>query len=70
MSGNGNDYSAELDYLPKNETVKNGDIVYTSGIGGDITAAIPVGKVFVNNNKKFVNFFVDFYQLKFVKIKK
>ena len=69
LSGNGNDGSAELEYLPKEETIKNGDIVYTSGIDGDITAALPVGKVFVKNNKKFVKFFVDFYQLKFVKIK-
>jgi len=70
MTGNGNDDSAELEYLPLEEKIKNGDIVYTSGIDGDITPAIPVGKVFVENNKKFVKFFVDFYQIKYVKIKK
>ena len=68
LSGNGNDSFAELEYLPRDERINEGDIVYTSGIDGDISAAIPVGKVFVNNNKKFVSFFVDFNQIKFVKI--
>ena len=70
LSGNGKDDSAELEYLPDKYSIKNGDIVYTSGIDGDIAAAIPVGKVFVKNSKEYVKFFVDFYQLKFVKIKK
>mgnify|MGYP001335655328 CR=1 FL=1 len=69
LSGNGKDSFAELEYLPKEERIKEGDIVYTSGIDGDISAAIPVGKVFIDNKKKFVNFFVDFNQIKFVKIK-
>ena len=69
LTGNGNDEFAELEYLPKNNEIGKGYIVYTSGIDGDISAAIPVGKVFIKDGKKFVIFFVDLNQLKFVKIK-
>ena len=68
LSGNGNNRFGELEYLPKKNDVKNGDIVYTSGIDTFIAPAIPVGKVFIKEDKKFVNFFVDYDQLKFVKI--
>ena len=68
LSGNGNNEFAELEYLPKNNDVNEGNIVYTSGIDGSISAAIPVGKVFIKENRKFVKFFVNFDQLKFVKI--
>ena len=68
LSGNGNNRFGELEYLPKKNDVKNGDIVYTSGIDTIIAPAIPVGKVFIKEDKKFVNFFVDYDQLKFVKI--
>ncbi len=69
LTGNGNDEFAELEYLPKNNEIDNGHIVYTSGVDGDISAAIPVGKVFIKDGKKTVNFFADLNQLKFVKIK-
>jgi len=68
LSGNGNNEFAELEYLPKEYEIKVGNIVYTSGIDGAISAAIPVGKVFKNNNKKSVKFFVNFNQLKFVRV--
>lgn len=68
LSGNGNNEFAELEYLPKEHKIKVGNIVYTSGIDGAISAAIPVGKVFKNNNKKSVKFFVNFDQLKFVRV--
>ena len=58
LSGNGNDDFAELEYLPKEEKIKNGDIVYTSGIDGDISAAIPVGKVFIKKEKKICKIFL------------
>ena len=70
LSGNGNNEFAELEYLPKDNQIKDGNIVYTSGIDGAISAAIPVGKVFKKNNKKLVKFFVNFNQLKFVRIDK
>ena len=68
LTGSGNNEFAELEYLPKNNNVNVGDIVYTSGVGGIIAAAIPVGKVFIKEDKKFVKFFIDFSQLKYVKI--
>ena len=70
LSGKGNNEFAELDYLPKNNNVKEGDIVYTSGIDGIISSAIPIGKVFIAEDKKLIKFFADYNQLKFVKINK
>ncbi len=68
LSGKGNNNYAELEYLPKNDQLKPDDIVYTSGSDGMIAEGIPVGKVFISDNKKFVKFFVDFDQLKYVKV--
>ena len=68
LSGNGNENYADLEYLPAENLIKEGHIVYTSGVDGAISAAIPVGKIFMNKGKKFVKFFVDFNQLKFVKV--
>ena len=68
LSGSGNDKYADLEYLPEENLVKDGYIVYTSGIDGIISATIPVGKVFENENKKFVKFFVDFNQIQLVKV--
>ncbi len=70
LSGNGNDFNAELEYLPIINEVKDGDIVYTSGIDGKISAAIPVGKIFINKDKKLVKFFTNFSQINFVKVNK
>ena len=68
LSGTGNDKYADLEHLPVKNSVKDGHIVYTSGIDGTISAAIPVGEVFENENKKFVKFFVDFNQIQLVKV--
>jgi len=68
LVGTGKNEFAELEYLPKKNNVSDGNIVYTSGIDGIIEPAIPIGKVFVKEDKKFVKFFVDFNQIKFVKI--
>ena len=68
LVGSGKNEFAELEYLPKKNNVSDGNIVYTSGIDGIIEPAIPIGKVFVKEDKKFVKFFVDFNQIKFVKI--
>ena len=70
LSGQGyNDY-AELEFLPKLIKIKKGDIVYTSGIDGIIPEGIPIGKVFEEDENLFVEFFVDFNQLKYVKVNK
>ena len=68
LSGKGNDNYANLEYLPTVNLIKDGHIVYTSGIDGTISAAIPVGKIFVKKDKKLVKFFVDFNQVEFVKV--
>tara|TARA_Y100000590_G_scaffold307991_1_gene347738 strand:- start:580 stop:1173 length:594 start_codon:yes stop_codon:yes gene_type:complete len=68
LVGTGINEFAELEYLPKKNNVSDGNIVYTSGIDGIIEPAIPIGKVFVNEGQEYVRFFVDFNQIKFVKI--
>jgi len=70
MSGLGENDYADLEYLPKINKIKEGDIVYTSGVGGIIPQAIPIGKVFKIEEIFFVEFFVDFNQLKYVKVNK
>ena len=70
MSGQGKNNYADLEYLPKIKKIKTGDIVYTSGVDGIIPQAIPIGKVFELEQNFFVEFFVDFNQLKYVRVNK
>ena len=70
MSGQGHNDYAEIEFLQKLIKIKEGDIVYTSGVDGIIPAAIPIGKVFKKDNNFLVRFFVDFSQLKYVKVNK
>ena len=70
LSGQGHNDYAELEFLPKLKKIKEGDIVYTSGIDGIIPQAIPIGKVYAEDENLFVEFFVDFNQLKYVKVNK
>ncbi len=68
LSGQGHNDYAELEFLPKLKKIDEGNIVYTSGVDGIIPAAIPVGKIIKKNEKLIVEFFVDFNQLKYVKV--
>ena len=68
LSGNGNNNFADLEFLPKLNTISEGSIVYTSGVDGIISPAIPIGKVFIKNEVKYVDFFVDYNQLKFIRV--
>ena len=70
LSGQGQNNYALLEFLPKLNKIKEGDVVYTSGIDGIIPAAIPIGKVFAENENLIVEFFVDFNQLKYVNVNK
>ncbi len=70
MSGQGHNNYAELEYLPKLKKIKKGDIVYSSGVDGIIPEAIPIGKVVEIDENLFVEFFVDFNQLKYVQVNK
>ena len=68
LNGSGLDYGL-LEYLPKNNTADNGNIIYTSGSDGIFLPGIPIGKVEVVNGIKNVKFFSDLTQLDFVKIR-
>ena len=43
-------------------------MLYTSGTGGLLKSGIPIGNINHNENQNYVNFFVDFSQLRFVRI--
>ena len=70
LSGNGNNSYADLEFLPKMSEIKEGSIVYTSGIDGIISPAIPVGKVKIDDGIRSVIFFVNYNQLKFITVNK
>ena len=70
LSGQGHNDYAGLEFLPKLKKIKEGDVVYTSGVDGIISEAIPIGKVIEKDEKLFVEFFVDYNQLKYVRINK
>ena len=47
----------------------NGEsVIYTSGTGGLFKSGIPIGKINHDENQNNVDFFVDFSQLRFVRI--
>ena len=58
----------DIEYLPEKNQVEEGHIVYTSGADGIISPGIPIGKIKIKNSKKFVKFFADFDQIKYVKV--
>ena len=68
LSGTGK-RDGNIQYLKENYNIEEDSIVYTSGSGGLFKSGIPIGKIKSTElNKKNVNFFSDFSQLKFVKI--
>ena len=68
LSGTGK-RNGNIQYLKENYNIEEDSIVYTSGSGGLFKSGIPIGKIKSTElNKKNVNFFSDFSQLKFVKI--
>ena len=68
LSGNGNNSFADLEFLLKTNEIKEGSIVYTSGVDGIISPAIPVGKVKIDDGIRYVDFFVNYSQLKFIRV--
>ena len=60
----------ELEYLPKENEIKQNEIVYPSGSDGTIPASIPVGKIMIQEKKKYVKFFSNLNQLKYVQVNK
>ena len=67
LSGTGRNEGI-IQYTKENLAINNGSITYTSGAGGLFKEGIPIGKIIESNNKKKVDFFSDFSQLRFVKV--
>ncbi len=68
LNGSGSNYG-ELEYLPKNNIVDTGHVIYTSGSDRIFLPGIPIGKVEIIEGIKKVMFFSDLTQLDFVKIR-
>jgi Cell shape-determining protein len=68
VSGNGSKFVGDIEYLPEKNQIEEGHIVYTSGADGIISSGIPIGKITIINSEKFVKFFADFDQIKYVKV--
>ena len=67
LSGNG--VSDGVIQYTKGKMPINGEgVIYTSGTGGLLKSGIPIGKISHSENKNNVDFFVDFSQLRFVRI--
>ena len=67
LSGHGK-RDPTIEYLPKINTVENGDKVYTSGKEGIFSAGIPIGSIFIEENIVKVNTFSDLSQITFINI--
>jgi len=67
LSGNG--VSAGIIQYTKEKLPLDGEgVLYTSGAGGLLKPGIPIGKINHSENQNNVDFFVDFSQLRFVRI--
>ena len=67
LSGDGKN-SGNIQYTKDNLPIADGSIIYTSGTGGLLKSGIPIGKIEQNENQNNVNFFIDFSQLRYVKV--
>ena len=67
LSGDGKN-SGNIQYTKDNLPIVHGGIIYTSGTGGLLKPGIPIGKIEQNKNQNSVNFFIDFSQLRYVKV--
>ena len=67
LSGNG--VSDGIIQYTKDKLPLDGEgVLYTSGAGGLLKSGIPIGKINHSENQNNVDFFVDFSQLRFVRI--
>ena len=67
LSGHGDELPS-LDYLPKDNKLENGNIVFTSGKEGLFSPGIPIGEISVKPDKVNVLLFSDINQISFVNI--
>ena len=67
LSGDGKN-SGTIQYTKNNTLINSDSIIYTSGTGGLLKPGIPIGKIYNNETQNTVNFFIDFTQLRYVKV--
>ena len=67
LSGNGLN-AGKIQYIKNKIPLEAGSVLYTSGTGGLLKSGIPIGKIDHNENQNSVDFFIDFTQLRFVRI--
>ncbi len=67
LSGTGKDYGL-IKYSKDKINPDNNAIVYTSGLGGNFRAGLPIGSLINDPEKLVVKFFSDLSQLSYVKI--
>ena len=67
LSGNGVS-DGIIQYTKDKLPLDGKGVLYTSGAGGLLKSGIPIGKINYSENQKNVDFFVDFSQLRFVRI--
>ncbi len=60
--------SGEIKYIKGNliEKIQDQSIGYTSGTGDLFRSGVPVGRISINNERVYLNFYSDFSQLKYV----
>ena len=51
LSGTGDNKLGKIEYLPENNNIKDGNVVYTSGADGIISSGMPVGKIVIDNDQ-------------------
>lgn len=57
-----------IQYTNKDLVVDENSIVFTSGAGDLFKPGVPIGKIYIKNNKRLVQFFSDFSQFRFVNV--
>ena len=67
LSGDG-ETSGVIQYMKERIEIDTNSVLYTSGTGGLLKAGIPIGKVKQNEKNYEVDFFVDFSQIRYVKV--
>ena len=67
LTGHGKN-ELRLEFLPKNNNIKDGDKVYTSGKGGIFSPGIPVGSVKIEEDATTVSLFSDLSQITFINV--
>ncbi len=70
LSGTGKD-NGKIQYIKENLLIENENEVFTSGAGGIFKPGVPIGIIVKNNVDSQINveFFSDFSQLRFVKLR-